>query len=381
MNRLLIVDDNPKNIQLLGNILSENNYEVEYALNGKDALNALQSDDFDLILMDIMMPEMDGFEACKRIKQLDNKKDIPLIFLTAINESESISHGFELGGVDYLTKPFNTNELLARINTHISLKKSKDEINNLNQYLEKKVKRRTEKLVVLNEKLEQAYKDLAVLDQSKNDFLNIISHEIRTPLNGILGFTNFIKENVKDESIVNIINLLNNSCKRLEDFSYLALDISKLNSLGSKKMFFAPFDISEIIKDVAKSFQDDIKTKNLSLDLNLDTAHLKIDINYLSKCIETILYNAQKHSPENGRISVAGNLLNDNYLIKIKDEGTGFPKILIEKGIKAFITEHIDNNPGLELYYCKLIIENHKGTINLKNQNGALVEIQLPVNQ
>lgn len=381
MERLLIVDDNPKNIELLGNVLSENNFEVEYALDGEEALNILEEDEFDLILMDIMMPNMDGFETCKRIKQMKGKSEIPLIFLTAINETESISRGFELGGVDYLTKPFNTEELLARVNTHISLKKSRDELSELNQSLEEKVRKRTAELVNVNEKLELANKDLAVLDQSKNEFLNIINHEIRTPLNGILGFSGIIKETIKNEVVVSMINMLDESCNRLEKFSLLALDISRLNSLGPEALDIEPLDINELMEITVTSVQENIEKKNISIDKNIEKNIINIDKEYFHKCFKILIINALKHSPENSKISITGKIINDVYSIIIKDEGNGFPEILLNKGIKSFITNHIDKNPGLELYLSKLIAESHKGKILLKNQQGALVEILLPLNQ
>ncbi len=118
---LLIVDDVIDNIQVIMNVLKENNYNLAYALNGKEALELVKENDYDLILLDIMMPEMDGYEVCERIKKIPEKKDIPIIFLTAKTSIDDISKAFEVGGVDYVTKPFNADELLARIKTHLEL--------------------------------------------------------------------------------------------------------------------------------------------------------------------------------------------------------------------------------------------------------------------
>ncbi len=119
---ILIVDDEPKNIQLLGNLLKKSNYDVEFALDGPKALEWMNSKPFDLVLLDIMMPGMDGYEVCKRIKSDKYKKHIPIIFLTAKTEDDDILKGFEAGGTDYVTKPFKTPELLARIKTHVDIK-------------------------------------------------------------------------------------------------------------------------------------------------------------------------------------------------------------------------------------------------------------------
>jgi putative two-component system response regulator len=120
-NRILIVDDVPDNIQVAMNILQEENYEFSFAQNGNEALSILEQDDtgFDLILLDVMMPILDGFDTCKQLKSSDKYSDIPIIFLTARTDVDSITRGFELGGADYVTKPFHASELLARVKTNL----------------------------------------------------------------------------------------------------------------------------------------------------------------------------------------------------------------------------------------------------------------------
>jgi phosphoserine phosphatase RsbU/P len=125
---ILIVDDNPKNLQVLGNYIKKEGYRVEFALDGKSALDWIKQMEFDLILLDIMMPGLDGFEVCRILKSDPVKHKIPVIFLTAKVDTESIVNGFDLGGVDYIIKPFNQKELIARVKTHIEIKRSRDEI-------------------------------------------------------------------------------------------------------------------------------------------------------------------------------------------------------------------------------------------------------------
>lgn len=123
---ILIVDDIPSNIRLMVSILDEHGYSVSYAQNGDNAIELCSKTDFDLILLDVMMPGMDGFEVCEAMKELEYCKDIPVIFLTARTDQESILKGFETGGVDYVTKPFSEKELLVRIRTHLELKQTRD---------------------------------------------------------------------------------------------------------------------------------------------------------------------------------------------------------------------------------------------------------------
>jgi putative two-component system response regulator len=124
--RVLVVDDTPKNIQLLASVLKANGYEVGFAVDGYKALEALQRERYDLVLLDVMMPGMDGFTVCRKIKEDPALQPIPVIFTTALNDTESIVKGFEVGGADYITKPFNTVELLARVRSQIQLKRLQD---------------------------------------------------------------------------------------------------------------------------------------------------------------------------------------------------------------------------------------------------------------
>jgi len=144
---VLIVDDIVENIQVAMNVLKEENYNLSFALNGEEALSLIKVTNFDLILLDIMMPIMDGFEVCSHLKKDDFTKDIPIIFLTAKIDIESISKGFELGAVDYITKPFNPDELIARVQTHLELYRGKLLLAQHNLSIEVKAKKEKERLL------------------------------------------------------------------------------------------------------------------------------------------------------------------------------------------------------------------------------------------
>jgi PAS domain S-box-containing protein len=168
-SRILIVDDNPKNLQVLGNILNNEAYIVEFALNGKTAISWLESESFDLVLLDIMMPEMDGFEVCELIRNKLEDVDTPIVFLTAKTSRESVIHGFEIGGNDYIAKPFDSRELLVRVKTQIELRKSKKALKSLNLELENKVKERTVELEKINLALEESKATYCYALEASND--------------------------------------------------------------------------------------------------------------------------------------------------------------------------------------------------------------------
>ncbi|WP_254849497.1 HD domain-containing phosphohydrolase [Thalassotalea sp. PP2-459] len=145
---ILIVDDVSDNIQVAMNVLKEESYTFSFALDGQEALNLIQHTDFDLVLLDIMMPHVNGFDVCKAIKSQPNKKDIPVIFLTAKADVDAISTGFEVGGVDYITKPFHANELLSRVKTHVELSTARKALQKHSEEVANKAKLQAERLVL-----------------------------------------------------------------------------------------------------------------------------------------------------------------------------------------------------------------------------------------
>ena len=372
--KVLIVDDNPKNVQLLAKLLSDNGYTIETAMSGVEALELVEEDEFDLILLDIMMPVMDGFEVCDKIKQKETNKDLPIIFLTAKTDIESISMAFSKGGWDYLTNPFNTEELLARVHTQIELKKSKDQLKEVNQWLEEKVTERTAELKVANEKLLN-------LDNAKTEFLKIISHEIRTPLNGIIGGLSLLKEVESTKEIVEFIDILDESAKRLESFSYKALDISQLNVNGI--IVREKTDIAQTVSSVIDELNDIRESKEIEISQTISMSTFDVDPNYFHKCLYNIIHNAMIYSPDKGSILINVSDHDDKMVFEIKDEGIGFKDSLVINEIGPFDSEeHVDKNPGLGLFLSNLIVVAHGGKIENGNneKKGAFVKLIIPNN-
>ena len=186
---LLIVDDKIDNLRLLFTTLSQEGYEVRRVLSGKQALKAIEFEPPDLILLDIKMPDMDGYEVCSRLKQNQNTREIPVIFLSALSEAIDKVKAFEVGGADYITKPFQLSEVIARIENQLKVKRLQQKIQDQNQDLEARVEARTEELrqknrelIEYQQKLSQALSKEKEISNFKSNIIKVINHEFRTPL-------------------------------------------------------------------------------------------------------------------------------------------------------------------------------------------------------
>ena len=183
--RILVVDDTPALTQLLEKMLAVRGYSPRSALSGKLALEAARAEPPDLILLDINMPGMSGYEVCEQLKADAALKEIPVIFLSALDETIDKVKAFRVGGVDYVTKPFQLDEIHARLETHLRIRSLQLQLSGQNERLEKRVEERTRELA-------KAYERLQELGRLKDDFLGMISHEIRTPANGVLGIGSLV---------------------------------------------------------------------------------------------------------------------------------------------------------------------------------------------
>lgn len=384
-SKILIVDDNPQNLQVLAKILQEKNFEIEFATSGIGAMEWLENQKFDLILLDINMPEIDGFEVCKRIRKKKQFNHMPIIFLTADINRESILKGFKCGAQDYVTKPFDSGELIERVNTHLTLKKSLEQLEQMNNLLDERVKERTEQLSRANKKLEEMNKQLLNLDEAKAEFLRLISHEIRTPLNGILGPLQILKQ--KNEIIKQnvLFNILDISVNRLEKFAMNALLITRLQT-KQYKIVITNLDIIQIIQSLIDDNKSKLQEKDLEVNLNIKKSFrmIKGQSDLVNICIKNIIENAIYFSPDKGKITI--DVFNEeNFsIIEISDEGNGFPEEIIKKGSKPFSPglNYRDKSIGIGLPISNLIMDAHKGFMEIKNiaEGGAKVSLKFKKN-
>lgn len=252
---IMIVDDNPKNLQLLGRLLQEEGYKVSLAQNGIQALNAIEIVLPDIILLDIMMPEMDGYETCKKLKSLMKTKDIPVIFLTAKTETSDIVKGFDIGAVDYVSKPLNSAELLARIRTHLELKLYRTN-------LEALVIERTNILHKKNEELKHLLSEKKLL-------LNEIHHRVYNNLQIITGLYYLETERYDDEQIERIIIEHTNRIN----------SIATVHSLLYEENNFIEIEFSRFIYKLFYNLRQVYKINESSITLTVNDDCFKLNIN------------------------------------------------------------------------------------------------------
>jgi len=372
---ILMVDDNPKNLQLLGTTLRNEGYQVEFATNGRIALNWVNKKNFDLILLDIMMPEMSGYEVCEQIRKIEAYNDVPIVFLTAKTEKESVVYGFKLGAQDYITKPFDTAELLARVRTHLELRYHKLELININKHLEELVEERTRELNILNQRLQKANEELRTLDKAKSEFLHIIAHEIRTPLNGIKGSIDIIKELNEHNSFGSLFSILEESVNRLERFSLFALKITQLQT-GKYELDLQPIALNSLVQQILQKFREAIQKKQLKITVHLSKElFITADWELINTCFSAIIDNAVKFTHSSGNIMIEGEEGENHILVKITDEGPGFSEKAMQNLFKLFSPgeRHINENEGIDLAMAKLIMDAHKGEIQINNYSGGAV--------
>jgi len=377
---VLLVDDTEANVDILVDALGKS-YEVSVAMDGPSALDAVAEIRPDLILLDIMMPGMDGYEVCRQLRENEKSKETPVIFLTAKSEKEDIVTGFEAGGQDYIIKPFYIPELMERVRTQLILKCQKEALQTVNQHLEEKVAERTRQLEEANRNLEIANRELTSLDDAKNRFLDLISHEIRTPLNGILGVTDLLKEMLGEESeFSEFLDMLKISADRLEAFSATALTITHLQTKheGVAKCRLDPFLCLEM---VSQELEGEAEKKSVNIDRIGREGRYGLQGNeeLVLRALRSILDNGIRYAPDSSTLQCTVSEEGGNVVFEVVDRGNGFSEEALKNLFKPFgLGEpHYDENVGLSLLATKLIAEAHGGHIEIGNHQdgGAVVRL------
>lgn len=393
---ILIVDDNPNNLEVLSETLTRAGFQVAVAIDGESALEQILYFRSELILLDIMMPGIDGFETCQKIKLNPLTWDIPIIFMTALSDTDHKIKGFSLGAVDYITKPFNQEEVIARVRVQLQLRnltrtlegqnrllkneilqreRAEASLVSLNQDLEKLVEERTLKLSTTLAKLKQAQaelmrqkEDLEIrveertaelaksiteaekarteaeqANQAKSRFLANISHELRTPMNAIINYSEMLEEEAEDlgqEGFIPDLHKIQGAAKHLLSLINDILDLSKIEA-GRMEIYPEIFEVNSVINEVLATIQPLVKKNNNILTINCpqQTKIMYTDLTKLRQSLLNLLSNANKFT-HNGSItltvSYSVDFAQEWIRLEVKDTGIGMTPEQIGKLFRAF---------------------------------------------
>lgn len=377
---ILIVDDNTDNLAVLGQLLEYAGYKVRPANSGKLALMSLQQDPADLILLDVRMPNMNGYEVCRALKENPKTSNIPVIFLSALSEAADKIEAFESGGVDYVSKPFNEAEVLARVKTHLQLHK-------LQRHLEAEVMRRTIDLSEANAGLEKAL-------AAKGEFLSLMRHEFRTPLNGILGMVDMLKEEASNEQreYVEIIEISGWRLFKLVDDILLMTEASTPDfSLTARPP--EPLQLKQLCQTILDDIKVLVEQKHITTDLqaeNIPLLNTPLSTSRLRHIIDNLLDNAIKFTPEKGQIGIQVHYLADcqQLLIKVWDTGSGIPLKDRDRIFEPFVQlepllSRRHEGPGLGLTLARNLVRLHGGNIAVMNrqEGGSIFQVTIPAQE
>lgn len=357
---ILIVDDVSKNIQLLGKILDNKGYKIVAVTSGDQVMKAAKKYSPSLILLDIMMPGKTGYEVCEELKNDPEVSSIPVIFLTARTEEEDIVKGLKLGGADYVTKPFNSGELLARIDTHLSLKKARDLI------------------------IEQQ-EDLHQLSQTKDKLYSIIAHDLKGALFGITGLAELLQDELNhknaDTDIKESVDLIfksahsaNQILENLLIWTRLQTNLLELNA--------TQFSLSECIEKCIQLYQTQANNKNVHIKFTPQNTTVYADKQMISTVFRNLISNAIKFSSSGDSIFIEIEHTKQAYKVSVRDEGVGMPKEVKDDIFNPQERPQRDGTSsekgtGLGLLLCKEFVEMHEGKIMVESEPGTGTEFSV----
>jgi signal transduction histidine kinase len=347
--KILIVDDAVDTVELLKKRLRFEGYDTAEAYDGESGLQKVAEYNPDLIILDIMMPKMGGYEVCQRLKSDENTKYIPIIMLTAKAEVEHKVKGLDIGADDYLAKPFNYKELSARVKSLVAIKEAREKL-------------------VEEEKAE-------ALEQMMGE----VEHEIRNPLTSIGGFARRVYEKLADgDPNKRYMAMIIKDVARLENMINQLLEL-KTRTVSHREVA----DINEIIMGAIQSFEQDFEDKGIEVNIELvdNPPSISVDTKQMEMALANLVQNAVEAMQDEPKLlKITSRITNGHVEIQVSDTGKGIAKDKIKNIFDPFFTSKI-HGPGLGLALTRKIIQGHRGSISVESDpgKGTSFTIMLPV--
>jgi two-component system, sensor histidine kinase and response regulator len=365
--RILAVDDDRINLRIIGGILRPEGYEIAEASSGEQALELYAAFKPNLVLLDVMMPGIDGFTTCRTLKKTYGDKCAPVIFVTAKSEADDVVMGFDAGGVDYLTKPFRPKEVVARIRTHLS-----------NQQLAEQQKHLVSQLSKAN--------------ADKDRFLGMCAHDLRNPLSSIRGLAELLDEGAVGDMSgeqKEIIQTIHGASQSMLQLVNELLDVATIEG-GHLKLDKVPTSVAEIVARSVHLSNLEAAKKNTRIEMvkvNGDPI-VDVDRNKIRQVVDNIISNAVKYSPKGSIITVVIHADANVAGFAVRDSGPGIPEnerhmLFKDFGRLSAKPTGGEKSTGLGLAICRKIVEAHNGTIGVENIPGRGAEfiVSLPIHK
>jgi len=354
---LLVVDDDAENREVLSRRLTKQGHEVRTASNGPDALQLMTETPFEVVLLDIMMPDMDGYEVLGRIKGDRRLQHIPVIMISALDEVQSVVRCIEAGAEDYLAKPFDPTILKARIGASLEEKRGRD------------------RETALYEQLQQNYKRLLEAEKLRDDMRNMIVHDLRTPLTSVIvGMEMVSRQGSLSDSQRAMISIATGGGRTLLAMINDLLDVEKMES-GSTRLHYESLTATELIASAVDQVASLATMEGTSIVMatGSDLPLFEGDSNKLSRTLVNLLANAVKFT-RGGTVTItAAQGESDNIRFAVRDTGAGIPAEAFDRIFEKFgqLDAHTKVGTGLGLAFCKLAVEAHGGRIQVESTPGA----------
>lgn len=343
---ILVVDDMAENLRLLASILEPLGFEVRPVTSGRQALAAAEQAPPDLVLLDVSMPEMSGYEVCEAFKAQPELREIPIIFLTAHSDIADKVKAFSVGGVDFISKPFHPEEVQARVKTHLALRRA---------HLE----------------LSDSYLKLRQLEQLRDDLVHMVVHDMRSPLTVLVGHLNFLRDDSSGLSKEGAedLNAAIMGAQALARMTNELLDVSRMEE-GTLPLRPTEQDLADLAAQVRRSFEGLERGRRIELEAS-EPLRVTCDEGVIRRVLENLVNNALKHAPPSSLVRIGCRATGGAARFEVWDEGPGVPpearqRIFEKFGAVAARKANDYHSAGLGLAFCKLAVEAHQGSIGVE---------------
>ncbi|MFD2582565.1 sensor histidine kinase [Pedobacter vanadiisoli] len=355
---ILIVDDRPENLISLQKVLQTHNFEVDTASSGEEALKKVLKNNYVLIILDVQMPDMDGFEVAEAISGFSKAKDTAIIFLSAVNTTlKFITKGYLSGGLDYITKPVDINVLLLKIKTFYRIYEQNRKLNEVQEKLLEEIEFRKQ------------------AEHKKDEFISIASHELKTPLTSVKGYIQLLQRSLNRDDKTMAQNHLEKASTQLEKLNELIVDLLDISKIESGKMKFnmKSFCADNMVNNAIEMLQQSNPDFNIR-KLGKSDEMIFGDEMRLEQVVINFITNAIKYAPGTNQINVTMNVKDQKLYLAVKDFGIGISKEQQDKIFDKFYRVEDNNNRfnglGIGLYICSEIITRHGGIIGVNSVPG-----------